>query len=94
MYIKDLVHFYEVDPFFRKTIMVDRQFHTSVLDLRNFCPIVPFFGDQRDCELKDLGRLLLSLTKSEDVKADLSTVFDVMKALKCESIDAVLKYLF
>ena len=93
-YLKDLVHFYVVDPFFRKSIIVDRQFHTSVMDLSNLCPIVPFLGDNRDRELKDLGAFLMSLTKSDDVKVGLSAVFDIRKALKCESIDSIIKYLF
>lgn len=88
------MHFYPVDPFFRKTIAVDRHFHTSVLDLTNFCPVVPFYGDPKDSQLTDLARLLVSLARSDDVKADLATLFDVLKALKCESVDSVVKYLF
>lgn len=93
-HIKDLAHFYPVDPFFRKTVIVDRQFHTSVMDLANFCPIVPFYGDGRDAQLGELARLLASLSKSDDVKADFATLFDILKALRCDSIDGTVKYLF
>lgn len=94
MYVKDLIHFYPVDPFFRKTIIVDRQYHTSIMDISNLCPIVPFYGDHQDTELEDLTRLIRSLSRSDNVKVDLATLFDIVKALKCESIDSVIKFIF
>lgn len=84
----------EVDPYLRKTIIVDRLFHSCVLDLQNLCPIVPFYGDPTDIELSRLGQLLKTLLKADDVKKDLARLFGIRRAIGCETLDGIVKCLF
>jgi NLI interacting factor-like phosphatase len=94
IYIKDLLPFLEVDPFLRKTIVIDRVFHTCALDLLNLCPIMPFYGDPTDKELSRLCDLLKSISKSEDFKKEISRIFGIRRAIGCETVEGMVKCLF
>lgn len=61
----------------KKSILVDNNSSCFFNNLDNFIPILPFYGDIMDVELKKLEKFIVKLHKEEDYSKILSSVFSL-----------------
>lgn len=79
IYIKDLRILRGRDP--KNLIIVDNSVYCFGFNLNNGIPILPFFDDFEDTELKNLENFLMQVMKFNDVRSIIGKVFryDVFK---------------
>lgn len=66
LFIKDLRIFRNRDP--KDIVIVDNCCYSFIHNISNGVPIIPFYNDKSDTELKYLSQLLTSLIDLDDVR--------------------------
>lgn len=92
--MKDLVHFLDIDPRLKRTVVLDSNLVSMALDLDNLVPVIPYLGENTDTQLAKLARFLKSLTKVEDVKVSIRNAFKFSKELKKHFIERIINSIF
>jgi len=72
VYIKDL-RLLKRRP--EKTIIVDNASYSFILQLHNGVPIIPFTGNNQDCELQQLTDFILALRHEDDFRVRIRSHF-------------------
>lgn len=74
MYIKDLRIFSNRD--LAKMVLIDNAAHSYYFQLSNGIPIIPYYFDKKDTELKSLEKFLMEeILPAKDVRPVLSNFF-------------------
>ena len=94
IHLKDLTYFLELDPRLRRTVIVDSQLYTCLLDPNNLVPVIPYFGEPVDDQLFKLANYLKLLTSSTDVRETNRLYFGLTRSLKLSNIERIVRYFF
>lgn len=73
MYVKDLSVLKGRQ--LKNLVLVDNAAYSYALQLDNGIPIVPFYNNKKDCELRELTSFLLPLAEVDDVRPVLRDKF-------------------
>eukprot|EP01017_Pseudomicrothorax_dubius_P029488 TRINITY_DN3588_c0_g1_i1.p1 TRINITY_DN3588_c0_g1~~TRINITY_DN3588_c0_g1_i1.p1 ORF type:complete len:729 (-),score=146.96 TRINITY_DN3588_c0_g1_i1:2410-4596(-) len=92
IYIKDLRVLANRD--LKDTVIVDNAAYSFGYQLENGIPIVPFYDNKHDVELKYLTEYLLQMAVTRDVRELNSRTFRLSLYQECESPDTLLDELF
>ena len=81
-FIKDLRIIENFDP--KRMVIVDNKLISFSFQIHNGIPVLPFFGDKEDSELKYLGLYLKELSKCKDFSAVLKRRYDYTSLSKID----------
>lgn len=73
LYVKDLTVFKNRN--LKNMVLIDNAAYSYCLQLDNGIPIVPFYNNKKDTELRELANFLIQLADEEDVRPVLRDKF-------------------
>jgi CTD small phosphatase-like protein 2 len=73
LYVKDLTIL--KNRSLKNMILVDNAAYSYSLQLNNGIPIIPFYANKHDTELRDLAQYLVTLLDKDDVRHELKEAF-------------------
>lgn len=79
----------------KNLILVDNAAYSYCLQLDNGIPIIPFYSNKKDTELRELANFLIGLAEAEDVRPILKNTFrNHFIAEHSKNIEVLFKKLF
>lgn len=83
-FIKDLRTITNFD--LNRTVIVDNKLISYAFDLKNGIPILPFYGDKNDTELKYLLQYLRRLSKEDEILPNLKNRYDYEQLYRSDKV--------